>query len=468
MRRKLVVPLQAASIVGLVLLFITGLKSGRPSFELDTSRIKSPFYGWVQSSESNLHIGKAQPAHAQLRPSSKSGHPSESNLNTKEGLYTPSSFRPPTVDPKHPNEKLLDVASHYVGAIIAPEVTTFPKLDCLVPSGDRYKHLRPKDNDLNEEKLKYFFALNLHQCAQLLPQLLGSILDTIKFLGPQNCALSIVEGRSNDGTFETLLLLVEELDRISVKYFLQTDERSPAVLGGGINRHRVWALAILRNLALQPLVDLQLGDDTDVTVVFVNDVVICTEDILELIYQRHRQNADMTCAMDWTFPGDRAFFYDKWISRGINGDTFFEIGRYDVIFWNDPETSEKFKAGKPVQVFSCWNGAVTFTAKPIVQQKTKFRATPVQECLQGEPQSFCKDLWMQGYGKIAVVPTVNVAYDHETGIKVKASKGYVTNSLGSGDENDKIEWQEKPPEKVKCVPSWTDQYWVPWNESSTT
>ena len=37
------------------------------------------------------------------------------------------------------------------------------------------------------------------------------------------------------------------------------------------------------------------------------------------------------------------------------------------------------------------------------------------ECMQGEPQLLCKDLWRMGYGKIAAVPTVNLEYTIEMG-----------------------------------------------------
>ncbi|KAL8790821.1 MAG: hypothetical protein Q9213_000445 [Squamulea squamosa] len=388
------------------------------------------------------------------------------------GTHAPSNHRPAGPELKHPNSTLLDAAPAFIEAIISPDDQTFPRLDCPVPTLDRYKHLALEVHDADAQDLKaalkYFFALDLHQCAKLLPRLLGSIVEAIEFLGPQSCALSIVEGRSDDGTFEILLLLQEELDRIGVKYFLQTNEVNPTAEGGD----RIKALSELRNQALQPLVDLQLGNDTDVTVVFVNDVAICMEDILELIRQRQRQNADMTCAMDWTYVGPDPTFYDVWIARGMNGDSFFNIppdGNWNSawnLFWNNPEASEKLNAGKPFQVFSCWNGAVTFTAKPIVQQKIKFHSASDQECRQGEPKSFCKDLWMLGYGKIAVVPSVNLEHSDEGGKRIKSAKGYVSRYTDGGDEDDQIEWQEKPPEKVKCIPNYEHQDWRPWDEKN--
>lgn len=109
----------------------------------------------------------------------------------------------------------------------------------------------------------------------LCARLLGSIFQTIRYLGPPCCAFSIVEGRLKDGTFEALVLLRRQLDRLGVRYFLQLKKRNPQRVGGGATGDRIQALAILRNRTLQPLVDLRLGDDADVTIVFVNDVAIC-------------------------------------------------------------------------------------------------------------------------------------------------------------------------------------------------
>ncbi|KAK3934504.1 cryptococcal mannosyltransferase 1-domain-containing protein [Diplogelasinospora grovesii] len=166
----------------------------------------------------------------------------------------------------------------------------------------------------------------------------------------------------------------------------------------------------------------------------------------------------MTCAFDWIYGGsDEPIFYDSYIARSINGDLFFEI---------PPETSQdRFNAHRPFQVFSCWNGAVAFTAAPVVERKVAFRGSRQEECFQGEPQLFCKDMWFNGYGKIAVVPSVNLEYSNEKGKKIKEDKGYtsqwVTKDIAVAD---KIEWQP-PPERVKCMPTFNRQFWGLWNET---
>ncbi|KAL9037936.1 MAG: hypothetical protein Q9214_005484 [Letrouitia sp. 1 TL-2023] len=405
---------------------------------------------------------------------------------TPNGMF--GKDRPATPPPvpnsstsKKANDTLLNYASKFIQAIIAPEDTAFPRLECSAPKGDRYQHLRHESNGTSDSAttVRYFFALDLHQCASLLPRLLGSIVESMRFLGPRSCALSVVEGRSDDGTFEILLLLREEIERIGAKFFLQTNEIDPRAKGG----NRIKALAELRNQAIEPLLHMhteritELGaraqpdNGTNTTVIFVNDVAICMEDILELIYQRDHQKADMTCAMDWTYVGPDPTFYDVWIARGMNGDSFFEIppdGNWNSawnLFWNNPNAKQKLSAGKPFQAFSCWNGAVTFTAKPILDRRIQFRSATENECAQGEPKSFCKDLWMLGYGKIAVVPSVNLEYSDEGGKKIKAAKGYVSSFVDNeGDKDDRIDWTREPPDRVKCIPNYEHQHWRPWDE----
>jgi alpha-1,3-mannosyltransferase len=350
-----------------------------------------------------------------------------------------------------------------------PEDATFSRLECPVPAGDRYNYLRSNETKTPFPDLRprYFFALNLHQCAMLLPRLLGSIVETMRFLGPERCVLSIVEGRSDDGTYEILKLLRAEVEGIGAKYFFNSSDVDP---GAG---ERIASLAKLRNQALEPLTNHPGQYSANATVLFINDVSICMEDILELIHQRLYQNAEMTCGMDWTYVGPDPTFYDVWVARGMNGDSFFNIpedGSWNSawnLFWNDPETLVRYNAHKPLQVFSCWNGATAFTAKPLLEQKMKFRSKFGDECYQGEPQLFCKEMWHLGYGKIAVVPAVNLEYSDDAARKIKALKGYVSQWVDKdGDSDDpsmQIEWKTNPPTLIKCMSTYANQTWLPWN-----
>lgn len=66
---------------------------------------------------------------------------------------------------------------------------------------------------------------------------------------------------------------------------------------------------------------------------------------------------------------------------------------------------------------------MTFTAEPFLINEVAFRRNNPGECYQGEPELLCKDLWYEGCGKIAVVPSVNLEYTDERSMNVKAAKG---------------------------------------------
>ncbi|KAK8055994.1 alpha-1-3-mannosyltransferase CMT1 [Apiospora rasikravindrae] len=403
-------------------------------------------------------------------------------LCRRQGVFSPSTHNElytgvetvTTPEPEEPKALSQAEVTAYVASILDPKDRHLPRLQCPSPDPRRYKHL--KNRRTRKPPVQYHFALNLRQCLKLLPQLLGSVVEAIRFLGPEQCALSIIEGNSEDGTPEVLAVLQRELEKLMgdrVRIVLG-DNIDPVSLGspGGARFSR---LAELRNMALQPLVQHAERYAADATVVFINDVAICTEDILELMHQRHALRADMTCAMDWVVGDDgRSLFYDSYIARSANGDLFFDIppetGSFghgvDGLFWNEPVARARLEAHLPFQVFSCWNGAVSFAARPILERKLTFRAAreDLGECYGGEPQLFCKDMAFQGYGKIAVVPSVNLEYSVGKGETLKKLKGYVSSLVGDDSTKENITWQP-PPDQVKCMPTFNNQYWRPWNDT---
>lgn len=377
----------------------------------------------------------------------------------------------PTTTPTTPirtgNATLIAQAPPYIHAIINPSDTTFDRLECPQPNLDRYAYLGGPTEVSDQTQLpRFFFALDLHQCVRLLPRLIGSIVETMKFLGPENCVLSIVEGRSDDGTFEVLDELRTSMQVLGVQYYFQSSDVNPTAEG----KDRIEALAELRNLAVEDLIAHPEHYAHDTTVIFLNDVALCMEDILELIHQRTFQGVDQTCAMDWTYVGENPTFYDVWIARGMTGDLFFDIpedGNWNSawnLFWNDPKARGRWSSSKPFQVFACWNGVTAFTAKPLMDGTIAFRAHKEGECFQGEPKLFAKDMWFHGFGKIAVIPSVNVEYSDDAAKKIKALKGYTSKHVANEGDDVRIEWESSPPENVKCMPDYQHQSFIPWDE----
>ena len=374
--------------------------------------------------------------------------------------------------------KVLDNVDDYVRAIFDPADATFVRLECPVPPPPvlaRYETLRSPaiaPRNTARKYFRYYFALDLTQVVDLLPRLIGSIVEAIRFLGPADCVLSIVEGNSDDGTTLVLDSIRPELQALGIgRYFFET---SSVDYREGENQ-RVISLAKLRNLALQPMLDNSQQYSEDATVIFLNDVAPCMEDILELVYQRVHLGADMTCAMDWTHVGRDPTFNDVWISRTMTGESFFRIpedrswGEAWNLFWNDHETKSRYSTHLPFQVFSCWNGGVAFSAEPILYGDVVFRSNKPGECYQGESELFCKDLWYKGWGKIAVVPSVNLGYSDDQGKALKALKGYTSKWVGpEQDKKSKIEWQQDPPQQVKCMEAMEKPDWRPWDETLVT
>lgn len=356
--------------------------------------------------------------------------------------------------------------STYLDHILGQDRIQLPQLECPPFDKARYKRL-VADAENSNTGIQYLFALDLRQSLSILHQLLGSIIEASRLLGSTHCALSIVEGNSDDGTADVLFALGPRLETLGIKYAFQSSSIDPS------QGDRIGKLAQLRNLALEPLGSMAASNTT--TVIFLNDVAICPDDILELVLERQRLGATMTCAMDWTYVGRDPTFYDVWVARGINGDSFFEIpadGNWNSawnLFWNaDEDTRARFVARRPFQVFSCWNGAVVFSAEAILGHGIRFRAPNLEkgECAQGEPQLFCKDLWFRGLGRITVVPAVNLEYSVERARQIKEAKGFTGANVGNraDDYESQIEWRP-PPEKVKCIPTYENQFWQLWNET---
>jgi len=70
----------------------------------------------------------------------------------------------------------------------------------------------------------------------------------------------------------------------------------------GAFNHRIEYLAEVRNAAFVPLHELREGQGEFFdTVIFMNDILPCVDDLLELIWQSRRNNAGITCAADYMY-----------------------------------------------------------------------------------------------------------------------------------------------------------------------
>jgi alpha-1,3-mannosyltransferase len=144
---------------------------------------------------------------------------------------------------------------------------------------------------------KYFFAINLYNSFDVIPDLFGTLFRVAAVVGYQNVFVSIYENGSSDQT-KALLRIFDALCRsVGLRVVIRTSRRTR-----GAFNHRIEYLAEVRNAAFGPLFELreERGETFD-SIVFMNDILPCVDDILELIWQSRLNNAGITCAADYMY-----------------------------------------------------------------------------------------------------------------------------------------------------------------------
>jgi alpha-1,3-mannosyltransferase len=262
----------------------------------------------------------------------------------------------------------------------------------------------------NNPEHKYFFAINLYNSFDVIPDLFSSLFRVAAILGYQNVFVSIYENGSTDQT-KALLRIYDALARsVGLRVSIRTSMRTR-----GAFNHRIEYLAEVRNAAFVPLHDLREsnGEYFD-TIIFMNDILPCVDDLLELIWQSRLNNAGITCAADYMYHEvlGAPVFYDNWVARDING-TALENAPFTEVF-HHPASSQAFQSHLPIQVQSCWNGIAILDPAPFyAPPHVKFRMARITdgECSASECSLICNDYWERGYGRIMMVPRVKLAYD---------------------------------------------------------
>lgn len=262
----------------------------------------------------------------------------------------------------------------------------------------------------NGDGHKYFFAINLYNSFDVIPDLFSTLFKTAAVLGYQNVFVSIYENGSKDQT-KALLILFSALCRtVGLEVEIRQSPRSR-----GTFAHRIEYLAEVRNAAMEPLREQwNRNGRTFDSIVFMNDILPCVDDILELIWQSRRQNAGITCAADYMYHDEigAPVFYDNWVARDLNG-TALNNAPFEQVFVH-AESNRRFQHHLPIQVQSCWNGVAVLDPMPFYDANpVKFRMADIseKECSASECSLICNDYFAKGYGRIIMVPRVKLAYD---------------------------------------------------------
>jgi alpha-1,3-mannosyltransferase len=158
----------------------------------------------------------------------------------------------------------------------------------------------PPTRDRPPDSHKYFFAINLYNSFDIIPDLFATLFRVSSILGFQNVYVSIYENGSTDQT-KALLRIFDALCRsVGLRVKIQTSMRTR-----GAFNHRIEYLAEVRNAAFVPLHELRNTENEYFdSIIFMNDILPCVDDLLELIWQSRRNNAGITCATDYMFHDD--------------------------------------------------------------------------------------------------------------------------------------------------------------------
>lgn len=185
----------------------------------------------------------------------------------------------------------------------------------------------------------------------------------VQELGIDNVFVSIYESGSYDDTKDALRELDSALGELQVKRNIvlsdisHADEisRQPADHGwiktpsGETELRRIPFLASIRNNIFKALEALRKQGEEFDTILFLNDVVFRTEDVLRLLDTNGGDYA-AACSLDFSKP---PAFYDTFALRDSTGH---EAVMQTWPYFQSRVSRHAMERGLPVPVTSCWNG----------------------------------------------------------------------------------------------------------------
>jgi hypothetical protein len=193
-------------------------------------------------------------------------------------------------------------------------------------------------------------------------------------LGIDNVFVSIYESGSYDGTKDALRELDTTLERLHVKRSIvlsntsHADEivQQPKEQGwiktptGETELRRIPFLSTIRNRVFERLEILTAQGEQFDTILFLNDVVFTSEDVLKLLDTNGGEYA-AACSLDFSKP---PAFYDTFALRDSDGH---EAVMSTWPYFKSQVSRHAMERSLPVPVASCWNGMGTSDWKQIAR-----------------------------------------------------------------------------------------------------
>ncbi|KAF1988232.1 glycosyltransferase family 69 protein [Aulographum hederae CBS 113979] len=220
-----------------------------------------------------------------------------------------------------------------------------------------------------------------------------AVLDLVRYFGAENIYVCKLESGGLDNSKAALRELETKLERLGVQKFIELDPTthqdeiehvpSPGEPGwiwtrrGGKELRRIPYLSRIRNRAIQKMDQLAKDKKKPLRfdkVLWLNDVVFTTEDVLTLLQTRDGEYA-AACSLDFAKP---PLYYDTFALRD-SGGTKPVTQKWP--YFNSYSSRHALVSNKPIPVRSCWNGMTVFDAAPFydkgyTSRPLRFRGIP--------------------------------------------------------------------------------------------
>ncbi|KAE9396877.1 hypothetical protein BT96DRAFT_966340 [Gymnopus androsaceus JB14] len=266
-------------------------------------------------------------------------------------------------------------------------------------------------DDIARQDHLYYFAIVIHSADHFLVDQLAVIVQMAKRLGTDNIFVSMLDYDSTDST-ETILDLCEAvLTLLGVPFRIR---RVPGMTEDPSTAYYPLEEAHMRNLALEPLRELQQKRQIKFHRVIWLKGFTCPNDILETIKISFANDAAMVCGMDWAEHNGFFIFSDRWRTRDIEGDQFRQSkssSKPDAVPPRDNVGASRYAQHLPFQVFCCEAGThvvdpaqsyykgISYRSGMDFHNLSKPEEPPVRAadapCLDSSQAWFCRDLWIR-------------------------------------------------------------------------
>jgi hypothetical protein len=165
-------------------------------------------------------------------------------------------------------------------------------------------------DDLAKDDRLYFVAMVIHSADHFLVDQLAVIVQLAKRLGTSNIFVSMLDYDSTDSTTTLTDLCEAVLTLLGVSFRIR---RVPGMTEDIAATYYPMEEAYMRNLALEPLLELHLKRSIEFYRVIWLKGFTCPNDILETLRVSIANEAAMVCGMDWAESSGQFIFSDRWV-----------------------------------------------------------------------------------------------------------------------------------------------------------